>query len=36
MKDKIVIGSRESRLAVIQSQMVLDFIKAHRRWMWSF
>ena len=29
MKDKIVIGSRESRLAVIQSQMVLDFIKAH-------
>ena len=30
MKDnKIIIGSRESRLAVIQSQMVQDFIKSH-------
>lgn len=29
MKDKIIIGSRESKLAVIQSQMVLDFIKTH-------
>lgn len=27
--NKIIIGSRESRLAVIQSQMVQDFIKSH-------
>ena len=27
MKDKIVIGSRDSLLARIQSGMVLDFIK---------
>lgn len=28
MKDKIIIGSRESKLAVIQSEIVRDFIKA--------
>ena len=27
MKNKLVIGSRESRLAVIQSEMVMNFIK---------
>ena len=27
MKNKICIGSRESRLAVIQSEMVMDFIR---------
>lgn len=27
--NKIIIGSRESRLAVLQSQMVQDFIKSH-------
>ncbi|MDY3920083.1 MAG: hydroxymethylbilane synthase, partial [Candidatus Limivivens sp.] len=29
MKNKIIIGSRESRLAVIQSEMVKEFIRAH-------
>lgn len=29
MKNKIIIGSRESRLAVIQSESVLNFIKEH-------
>ena len=29
MKNKICIGSRESKLAVIQSQMVMAFIKEH-------
>ncbi|MBU5482660.1 hydroxymethylbilane synthase [Blautia sp. MSJ-19] len=28
MKNKIIIGSRESRLAVLQSEMVRDYIKA--------
>ena len=27
MKNKVIVGSRESRLAVIQSQIVMDFIK---------
>lgn len=27
MKNKVIVGSRESRLAVIQSQVVMDFIK---------
>ena len=29
MKNRLVIGSRESRLAVIQSEMVMNFIKEH-------
>lgn len=29
MKDKMIIGSRESRLAVIQSEMVKNYIKEH-------
>ena len=27
MKDKIIIGSRESRLAVIQAEMVQDYLQ---------
>ena len=30
MSNKIVIGSRESKLAVLQSQMVQDFIVQNR------
>lgn len=29
MRSKICVGSRESRLAVIQSQMVIDYIREH-------
>ena len=29
MKNKITIGSRESKLAVLQSEMVRDYIKNH-------
>ena len=29
MKNKITIGSRESKLAVLQSEMVRDYIKEH-------
>ncbi len=30
-KNKIVIGSRESKLAVLQSEMVRDYIKKQNR-----
>ena len=29
MKNKITIGSRESKLAVLQSEMVRDYINEH-------
>lgn len=35
-RDKIVIGSRESKLAVLQSEMVRDYIKEKIRiWKWK-
>ncbi|CBL19395.1 Porphobilinogen deaminase, dipyromethane cofactor binding domain [Ruminococcus sp. SR1/5] len=35
-RDKIVIGSRESKLAVLQSEMVRDYIKGKIRiWKWK-
>ena len=36
MNKKVVIGSRESKLAVLQSQMVKDILYAGiRKWMWK-
>lgn len=35
-RDKIVIGSRESKLAVLQSEMVRDYKKKKIRiWKWK-
>ena len=31
MSKKVIIGSRESRLAVIQSEMVKDYILSHNK-----
>ena len=37
VQNKVIIGSRESRLAVLQSEMVRDYIKhSIRSWMLRF